>query len=175
MLNETSQFGIFNNYKNLDITTITHVNNTYVTNLLERFPKITFAQSFIMTFFTLLGDEVFILIILLKQQFPQSTLIFFSFLFSILFLNTINVLFGYSLDLLLYQNFIDIFAMIIYSIIAVRHFLKFFDREKRLNYLQEIKQIFKPDSIITENEEDDMSFWMLRWVSNPAMYITSRR
>ena len=157
MLNKTNEIGIFKNYKNIDIAAITHVNNTYVTNLLERFPRTTFIQSFIMTFFTLLGDEVFILIILLKQQFPQSTLIFFSFLFSILFLNTINVLIGYSMDSLLYQNFIDIFAMIIYSIIAVRHFLKFFNSKKRLTYLQEIKQIFKPDSIITENEEDDIN------------------
>ena len=156
MLNETNEFGIFNNYKNINITTITHLNNTYVINVLERFPKLTFVQSFIMTFFTLLGDEVFILLILLKQQFPQSHLIFFAFLTSILFLNTINIFFGRSLDLLLYQHFIDIFAIIIYCVIATRHFLKYFDRKKRLTYLQEIKMIIKPDSIINEDEENEI-------------------
>ena len=117
----------------------------------------TFIQSFILTFFTLLGDETFILLILLKQQFAKSHLIFFSFLLAILGLNTINVLFGRSLDLLLYQSFIDIFAIIIFGIIGIGHFLRFFDRKNRLNYLQEIKKIIKPDSIINEEEEDDIN------------------
>ena len=140
--NETNElFNIFNRYRNINMTNWTHVNDTYVTNILEKFPKISFVQSFFMTFLTLLGDETFILLILLKQQFPQSNLLFFSFLFSLLFLNTINVLIGHSLDLLLYQNFIDISAMIIYLVISVRHFLKFFDKTKRLTYIKEIKLI----------------------------------
>ena len=157
MLKETSELGIFNNYKNFNFTRITHVNDTYIYNLLERFPKISFIQSFLMTLFTLLGDEVFILIIILKQQFYKSHLIFFAFLTSILFLNTLNVLFGRSLDLLLYQNFIDVFAMIIYCIIGTRHFLRFFDRKNRLTYNQEIKKIIKPDTIINEEEENDIN------------------
>ena len=157
MINETSEFGIFNNYKHFNFTRITHINDTYVYNLLERFPKISFIQSFLMTFFTLLGDEVFILIILLKQQFYKSHLIFFAFLTAILFLNTLNVLFGRSLDILLYQNFIDVFAMIIYCIIGTRHFLRFFDRKNRLTYNQEIKKIIKPDTIINEEEENDIN------------------
>jgi putative Ca2+/H+ antiporter (TMEM165/GDT1 family) len=155
MLNETTKYGIFNNYSNINVINLTHVNDTYVINILERFPKVTFIQSFILTFFTLLGDETFILLILLKQQFAKSHLIFFSFLLAILGLNTINVLFGRSLDLLLYQSFIDIAAIIIFGIIGIRHFLRFFDRKNRLNYLQEIKKIIKPDSIITEEEQDD--------------------
>jgi putative Ca2+/H+ antiporter (TMEM165/GDT1 family) len=152
--NETSEFSIFNNYRNLNITSITHVNDTYIVNLLEKSPKITFIQSFLMTFITLLGDETFILLILLKQQFSKSHLIFYAFLTSLLFLNTINVLFGRSLDILLYQNFIDVFAIIIFCIISVRHFLKFFDKKKRLKYLKEIELIIKPELIIEEEEED---------------------
>ena len=157
MLNKTSEFGIFNNYQDINITKITYLNNTYVINILERFPKLTFIQSFTMTFLTLLGDEVFILLILLKQQFPKSQLIFFAFLTSILLLNTINILLGRSLDLLLYQYFIDIFAIIIYCVISARHFLKIFEKEKRLTYLQEIKLIIKPDSIINEDEENEIN------------------
>ena len=157
MMNETTKYGIFNNYSNINVINLTHVNDTYVINILERFPKVTFIQSFILTFFTLLGDETFILLILLKQQFAKSHLIFFSFLLAILGLNTINVLFGRSLDLLLYQSFIDIFAIIIFGIIGIGHFLRFFDRKNRLNYLQEIKKIIKPDSIINEEEEDDIN------------------
>ena len=152
--NETSEFSIFNNFRNLNITSITHVNDTYIVNLLEKSPKITFIQSFLMTFITLLGDETFILLILLKQQFSKSHLLFFAFLTSLLFLNTINVLFGRSLDILLYQNFIDVFAIIIFCIISVRHFLKFFDRKKRLKYIKEIELIIKPELIIEEEEED---------------------
>ena len=137
------------------MTRITHVNNTYMINIMEKFPKISFIQSFIIAFFTLLGDETFILLMILKQHFPKSHLLFFSFLFSLLFLNTINVLFGRSLDLLLYQNFIDVLAIIIYCIISARHFLKFFDKKNRLRYVQEIQKIIKPDSIITEEEQDD--------------------
>lgn len=152
---KSSDFGIFNKYRNMNIKDLTHVNNTYIINLLEKFPKITFTQSFLMTFITLLGDETFILLILLKQQFPKSQLIFFSFLISLLFLNTINVLFGRSLDILLYQNFIDIMAIIIYFIISAGHFLRFFDKKNRLTYIREIKVIIKPDSIIDEEEKDD--------------------
>lgn len=157
MLNESIDFGIFNNYKYINITKITHLNDTYVINILERFPKLTFIQSFTMTFFTLLGDEIFILLILLKHQFPKSHLIFFAFLTSILLLNTLNIFLGRSLDLLLYQYFIDVFAIIIYAVISARHFLKFFDKTKRLTYLQEIKLIIKPDSIIKEDEENQIN------------------
>ena len=91
---ETNEFSIFKNYRHFNTTRITHVNNTYMINIMEKFPKISFIQSFIIAFFTLLGDETFILLMILKQHFPKSHLLFFSFLFSLLFLNTINVLFG---------------------------------------------------------------------------------
>ena len=136
----------------LNITSITHVNNTYIINIMETFPKASFVQSFLISFFTLLGDETFILLLLLKQQFPKSDLLFYAFLLSMLILNTLNVLFGRSLDLLLYQNFIDIFAIIIYSIISVKHFCRFFDRKKQMNYIEEINQVIKPQSLIDINE-----------------------
>lgn len=156
MNNTTSDFNIFNDYVEINITNLTHVNNTYIINILERFPKITFVQSFAMTFFTLMGDETFILLILLKQQFPKSHLIFFAFCLSLLILNTINVLIGRSLDLLLYQNFIDLIAMMIYFIISIKHFLLFFDDKNHLSFNQEIKQIIKPDNIIEEEEQTDI-------------------
>ena len=153
--NSTSELDLFNNIE-INITNLTHVNDTYVLNILERFPKITFFQSFFMTFLTLIGDETFILLMLLKQQFPKSHLIFFACSFSLLILNTINVLIGRSLDLLLYQNFIDLLAIIIYIIIGIKHFLRFFDKKKRLTFNQEIKQIIKPENIIDEEEQNDI-------------------
>ena len=135
------------------ITNVTHVNNTYIYNLMEKFPKLTFFQSFILTFFTVIGDETFLLLIILKQKFPKSTLIFFSFLFSMLLLNTINVLFGRSLDLLLYQNLIDFLAIIIFGIISIKHFLKFFNSQKRKTYNQEIDTIINPTTIISNDEK----------------------
>jgi putative Ca2+/H+ antiporter (TMEM165/GDT1 family) len=153
--NSTSELDLFNNIE-INITNLTHVNDTYVLNILERFPKITFFQSFFMTFLTLIGDETFILLMLLKQQFPKSHLIFFACSFSLLILNTINVLIGRSLDLLLYQNFIDLLAIIIFIIIGIKHFLRFFDKKKRLTFNQEIKQIIKPENIIDEEEQNDI-------------------
>ena len=64
--NTTLADNIFNDYMEINITNLTHINNTYIINLLERFPKITFGQSFLMTFLTLMGDETFILLILLS-------------------------------------------------------------------------------------------------------------
>ena len=154
MNNQTVE-NIFNDYFE-NITNITHINNTYIINILERFPKITFFQSFIMTFFTLMGDETFILLILLKQQFPRSHLIFFASILSLLILNTINVLIGRSLDLLLYQNFIDLIAMMIYFIISIKHILRNFDKNNLLTFNQEIKRIIKPDNIIKEEEQNDI-------------------
>ena len=155
MNNQTVE-NIFNDYFE-NITNITHINNTYIINILERFPKLTFFQSFIMTFFTLMGDETFILLILLKQQFPRSHLIFFASILSLLILNTINVLIGRSLDLLLYQNFIDLIAMMIYFIISIKHILRNFDKNNLLTFNQEIKKIIKPDTIINEEEENDIN------------------
>ena len=156
MNNQSNEFKAFNDYMDNNITNLTHINDTYIINLLERFPKITFTQSFIMTFFTLMGDETFILLMLLKQQFPKSHLLFFAFCLSLLILNTINVLIGRSLDLLLYQNFIDLFAIIIYFVISIKHFLRFFDKKNRLTFNQEIKQIIKPDNIIEEEEQNNI-------------------
>ena len=151
------QTGEYNNiFNEINITNLTHVNDTYIINLLEKFPKVTFTQSFIMTFLTLMGDETFILLIILKQQFQKSHLIFFAFCLSLLILNTINVLIGRSLDLLLYQNFIDLIAMMIYFIISIRHFLRYFDKHKRLSFNQEIKKIIKPDNILEEEEQNDI-------------------
>ncbi len=175
MINETNGFSAFNNYLNLNITNLTHINDTYIINILEQFPKLTFTQSFIMTFFTLLGDETFILLILLKQQFPKSQLIFFSFLFSLLFLNTANVFIGRSLDLLLYQNFIDIFAIIIYCIISVKHFLRFFEQKNRLTYVQEIKRIIKPENIINEEENDSNNLQNILLKKNSLNAIDSSK
>ena len=152
-----NQTGEYNNiFNEINITNLTHVNDTYIINLLEKFPKVTFTQSFIMTFLTLMGDETFILLIILKQQFQKSHLIFFAFSLSLLILNTINVLIGRSLDLLLYQNFIDLIAMMIYFIISIRHFLRYFDKHKRLSFNQEIKKIIKPDNILEEEEQNDI-------------------
>ena len=154
--NTTIANGLFNDYIEINITNLTHINDTYIINILERFPKITFAQSFLMTFLTLMGDETFILLILLKQQFPKSHLIFFAFSLSLLILNTINVLIGRSLDLLLYQNFIDLIAIITYLIISIKHFLRFFTKKNRLTFNQEIKEIIKPENIIEEEEKNDI-------------------
>ena len=152
-----NQTGEYNNiFNEINITNLTHVNDTYIINLLEKFPRVTFTQSFIMTFLTLMGDETFILLIILKQQFQKSHLIFFAFCLSLLILNTINVLIGRSLDLLLYQNFIDLIAMMIYFIISIRHFLRYFDKHKRLSFNQEIKKIIKPDNILEEEEQNDI-------------------
>ena len=152
-----NQTGEYNNiFNEINITNLTHVNDTYIINLLEKFPRVTFTQSFIMTFLTLMGDETFILLIILKQQFQKSHLIFFAFSLSLLILNTINVLIGRSLDLLLYQNFIDLIAMMIYFIISIRHFLRYFDKHKRLSFNQEIKKIIKPDNILEEEEQNDI-------------------
>ena len=152
-----NQTGEYNNiFNEINITNLTHVNDTYIINLLEKFPRVTFTQSFSMTFLTLMGDETFILLIILKQQFQKSHLIFFAFCLSLLILNTINVLIGRSLDLLLYQNFIDLIAMMIYFIISIRHFLRYFDKHKRLSFNQEIKKIIKPDNILEEEEQNDI-------------------
>ena len=156
MRNEEKGLNINNNSSYL-ITNLTHVQDTYILNLLESYPKMTFLQSFILAFFSLLGDETFILLILLRFQFPKSKILFSSFLVSILFLNTINVLIGRALDLLLYQNFIDLFAVIIYGFIGLRHFFKFWDKKNRLTYIKEIKMIIKPNMILMEEEEDDQT------------------
>ena len=108
------------------------------------FPLVTSIQCFILTFFSLLCDKSYILLIIIKKKFPKSTLIFFAFLFSILLLNTIIILLGRLFDFFLYKNLIEFFAEIIVGFIGIKYFFKFFYRQKRKSYNQEINYILSP-------------------------------
>ena len=123
----------------------THIGKIYKYNILENYPITTAFQSFIMTFFTILGDETFILFIILKQKFPKCSLIYYSCLSAILTLNLFNIIIGRTLDLLLYQNFIDISAIIIFLIIAIKHISKIMESKYYLTYREEINQFINVD------------------------------
>lgn len=131
------------------IVNSTHSDGAYVYNIMENYPILSFFQGFIMALFTLSDGQTFILITLLKYHFPKSNLLFWAIFMSIILLNTINVFFGKSLDILLYQSFIDLAVIITYITLTITYFLKIFDKKCQLTYIQEINEIIKPNVLIS--------------------------
>ena len=128
-----------------NITNMTNnINSILSYDFIQNFPIFSCVQSFLLAFCTLLSDQSYILLIVIKKKFSKSTLIFFSFTFSVLLLNAIIVLIGKLFGLILYRNLIEFVSSIIFGFIGIIYFFKFFYRQKRKSYNQEIKYILTP-------------------------------
>ena len=123
----------------------TNGGHNFIYNLIINFPIFTCIQSFLLTFFSLLSDKSYILLIITKKKFPESDLVFFAFLFSILLLNTILIILGKLIELFLYRNLIEFSAIIIFGFIGIKYFFKFFYVQKHKSYNQEINYILVPN------------------------------
>lgn len=123
----------------------TNDSHNFIYNLIINFPIFTCIQSFLLTFFSLLSDKSYILLIITKKKFPESDLVFFAFLFSILLLNTILIILGKLIEFFLYRNLIEFSAIIIFGFIGIKYFFKFFYVQKHKSYNQEINYILVPN------------------------------
>ena len=133
---------LFEESKLLLGTNLTHVNFTYVENEFAQYFYLSLFQTFILVFLGELGDQIFILMIILELKSQSPSTLFFSSLLSFSIINTISIILGSSLDILLYQNFIDITAIIIFTITGINLFLKWFDYGNK-TYEEEIFSCIK--------------------------------
>ena len=129
-------------------TNQTHLNFTYIENPFAQYFYSSFFQTFILVFLGELGDQLFILMIILELKSQSPLTLFFSSFLSFSIINIISIILGSSLDLLLYQNFIDILAILIFGITGINLFLKFFDYSNK-TYEEEIFNCIK-DEIANE-------------------------
>ncbi len=156
---------LFEESKLLLGTNSTHINFTYVENEFAQYFYLSLFQTFTLVFLGELGDQIFILMIILELKSRSPSTLFFSSLLSFSIINTISIIIGSSLDLLLYQNFIDLTAIIIFTLTGINLFLKYFDYGNK-TYEEEIFSCIKGE---IENEE------LRKNVIRSHFYESSRR
>jgi putative Ca2+/H+ antiporter (TMEM165/GDT1 family) len=129
-------------------TNLTHLNFTYIENPFAQYYYLSLIQTFILVFLGELGDQIFILMIILELKSQSPLTLFVSSFLSFSIINIISITIGSSLDILLYQNFIDILAILIFGITGINLFLKWFDYSNK-TYEEEIFNCIK-DEIANE-------------------------
>ena len=139
----------FNDSNSLLGTNSTHLNFTYVENPLAQYFYLSLIQTFTLVFLGEIGDQIFILMIILELKSQSPTTVFFSSLLSFSLINTISIILGSSIDILLYQNLIDILAILIFGITGINLLLKWFEYGNK-TYEEEIFNCIKGE---IENEE----------------------
>ena len=130
-------------------TNSTHLNFTYVENPLAQYFYLSLIQTFTLVFLGEIGDQIFILMIILELKSQSPMTVFFSSLLSFSLINTISIILGSSIDILLYQNFIDLLAILIFGITGINLLLKWFEYGNK-TYEEEIFNCIKGE---IENEE----------------------
>ncbi len=138
-----------NNSNSILGTNSTHLNFTYVENPLTQYFYLSLIQTFTLVFLGEIGDQIFILMIILELKSQSPTTVFFSSLLSFSLINTISIILGSSIDILLYQNLIDFLSILIFGIIGINLLLKFFEYGNK-TYEEEIFSCIKGE---IENEE----------------------
>lgn len=108
----------------------THINNTYVENVMETQYSLSIIESFMLVFFSELNDKTFILILILKMK-SNSITVFFSAFIGMVFLSGLSITFGYLLDYFLYQNFIDLVAILILSFSGIKMIIQGFTSKSK--------------------------------------------
>ena len=129
-------------------TNLTHLNFTYIENPFAQYYYLSLIQTFILVFLGEIGDQIFILMIILELKSQSPLTLFFSSFLSFSIINIISITLGSSLDILLYQNFIDILAIVIFGVTGINLFLKWFDYSNK-TYEEEIFNCIK-DEIASE-------------------------
>lgn len=113
VINSTKEESIINNTKSVINSLNSPFDNSYA--IKHHGFEINFFSSFFRSFFLLFVSEVmdktFIIILYFSTKLPAIKLLFFSG-FSLLFMNSISIIIGYSLPFLLYRTLIEWIALI---------------------------------------------------------------
>ena len=125
-------------------------------------------RSFLLTLVAELGDKTFIMLIILQLKANKSTVLCSS-LFAQIGMNSIAIFIGYSIDYMLYKNFIDYIGILFFFVYSIwligeslhtsdqtfEKDLDIFNQDKQFNKRSSSKIIFKELSPIPEITRDD--------------------
>ena len=109
----------------------THVNGVYIENKFNAYFLLSLVQTFIVSFISELGDKTFLLILILKIKHSNINTVFWSALLAMTSINLISIVIGLLLDIFLYQNFIDILAIIIFVLIGLTQIINSFEMKTK--------------------------------------------
>ena len=107
-------------------------------NILSQFFYLSLFETFFFVFMGEIGDRTFLYMMILKIKSNNSDGVFFSSLISYLIIILIGTGIGAFLNYLLYQNFIDLLSMFIFTMAGINQFLRFFEPRENHTYEDEI-------------------------------------
>ena len=107
-------------------------------NILSQFFYLSLFETFFFVFMGEIGDQTFLYMMILKIKSNNSNGVFFSSLISYLIIILIGTGIGAFLNYLLYQNFIDLLSMFIFTMYGINQFLRFFEPRENHTYEDEI-------------------------------------
>ena len=107
-------------------------------NILSQFFYLSLFETFFFVFMGEIGDQTFLYMMILKIKSNNSNGVFFSSLISYLIIILIGTGIGAFLNYLLYQNFIDLLSMFIFTMSGINQFLRFFEPRENNTYEDEI-------------------------------------
>ena len=107
-------------------------------NILSQFFYLSLFETFFFVFMGEIGDQTFLYMMILKIKSNNSNGVFFSSLISYLIIILIGTGIGAFLNYLLYQNFIDLLSMFIFTMSGINQFLRFFEPRENHTYEDEI-------------------------------------
>jgi putative Ca2+/H+ antiporter (TMEM165/GDT1 family) len=125
----------------------------------------SFVKSFSVTFLSELADKTFILLLFYSMRMSKCKLVVLA-LISLLGMNLLTVILGVSIPLLLYANFIDWIALILFFIFSIMLFEEAFHMENKTLKVRYDKYTKKHQKI----KEQAIS----RAVSEPDLYMRER-
>jgi len=107
-------------------------------NILSGFFYLSLLETFVLVFIGEIGDQTFLYMMILKIKSNNSNGVFFSSIISYLIIILIGTGIGAFLNYLLYQNFIDLLSMFIFTMSGINQFLRFFEPRENNTYEDEI-------------------------------------
>lgn len=137
MFNKVGSYQSMLNSTEFQVSNLTHIGNTYVENQFAGFMGLSLFQTFVIIFLSELGDKTFILMMVLKLKSTQEKTVFFSAVLAMFFTNFISIICGCGVDLLLYQNLIDILAISIFVLLGINMIFSSFELE-HITYEEEV-------------------------------------
>jgi putative Ca2+/H+ antiporter (TMEM165/GDT1 family) len=129
---------INNNENFLNNSPYTISNTPNSKNILSQFFYLSLFETFFFVFMGEIGDQTFLYMMILKIKSNNSNGVFFSSLISYLIIILIGTGIGAFLNYLLYQNFIDLLSMFIFTMSGINQFLRFFEPRENHTYEDEI-------------------------------------
>lgn len=110
-----------------DTQPVTHnADEVYIENFFAYKPIVTFLQTTAFMFISELCNKTVLLVMLLKIKSDSTIKVFFCTFLAMIFTTSISIMIGNSMDLFLYQNFVDVLSIFIFLFYGIYFCVSFF-------------------------------------------------